>query len=141
MSLRVAVQMDPLESINIAGDSSFHIMLAAQQRGHRLWHYDVKTLALDEGRLTAWAAPVKVQPVAGDHFDIEEHRKIDLGEEIDVVLMRQDPPFDLGYITGTHLLERLAVGQSPMGALTLVEGIVDQPGDYNRDGTVDEGCP
>ena len=108
MSLRVAVQMDPLESINIAGDSSFHIMLAAQQRGHRLWHYDVKTLALDEGRLTAWAAPVKVQPVAGDHFDIEEHRKIDLGEEIDVVLMRQDPPFDLGYITGTHLLERLA---------------------------------
>ncbi|MEZ5737407.1 MAG: glutathione synthase [Novosphingobium sp.] len=107
MSLRVAVQMDPLESINIAGDSSFHIMLAAQARGHRLWHYDVKTLALDEGRLTAWAAPVKVQPVAGYHFNMEEHRKIDLGKDIDVVLMRQDPPFDLGYITGTHLLERL----------------------------------
>ena len=108
MSLRVAVQMDPMESINIAGDSSFHMMLAAQVRGHRLWHYDVRTLALDEGRLTAWAAPVKVQPVAGYHFDMEEHRKIDLAKDIDVVLMRQDPPFDLGYITGTHLLERLA---------------------------------
>ena len=108
MSLRVAVQMDPMESINIAGDSSFHLMLAAQARGHRLWHYDVRTLALDEGRLTAWAAPVKVQPVAGYHFDMEEHRKIDLAKDIDVVLMRQDPPFDLGYITGTHLLERLA---------------------------------
>ena len=108
MSLRVAVQMDPMENINIAGDSSFHMMLAAQVRGHRLWHYDVRTLALDEGRLTAWAAPVKVQPVVGYHFDMEEHRKIDLAKDIDVVLMRQDPPFDLGYITGTHLLERLA---------------------------------
>ena len=107
MSLHVAVQMDPLESINIAGDSSFALMLSAQERGHRLWHYDVRTLALDEGRLTAWAAPVRVQPVVGYHFDRQEHRKIDLAKDIDVVLMRQDPPFDLGYITGTHLLERL----------------------------------
>jgi glutathione synthase len=108
MSLRVAVQMDPLENININGDSSFYLMLAAQARGHKLWHYDVRTLALDEGRLTAWAAPVTVQPVAGDHFTMGEHAKIDLTKDIDVVLMRQDPPFDLGYITGTHLLERLA---------------------------------
>jgi len=112
MSLRVAVQMDPLESIKIGGDSSFHLMLAAQARGHSLWHYDVRTLAYDTaqgtgGRLTAWAAPVTVQRVEGDHFTRGEHRLIDLASEIDVVLMRQDPPFDLGYITGTHLLERL----------------------------------
>ncbi|HMO69854.1 MAG TPA: glutathione synthase [Novosphingobium sp.] len=107
MSLRVAVQMDPLESINIAGDSSFALMLAAQARGHMLYHYDVRTLAYDEGRLTAWAAPVSVRRVAGDHFTRDDHRKIDLVRDVDVVLMRQDPPFDLGYITGTHLLERL----------------------------------
>ncbi len=108
MSLRVAVQMDPLETININGDSSFALMLAAQARGHTVYHYDVKTLALDEGRLTAWAAPVRVQRVAGDHFQIEERRKIDLVKDVDVVLMRQDPPFDLSYITATFLLERLA---------------------------------
>lgn len=107
MTLRVAVQMDPLETININGDSSFVLMLSAQARGHDVWHYDVGTLALDEGRLTAWAAPVTVQRVAGDHFQRGEHRKIDLAKDIDVVLMRQDPPFDLGYITATHLLERL----------------------------------
>ncbi|HEY6868476.1 MAG TPA: glutathione synthase, partial [Novosphingobium sp.] len=113
MTLRVAVQMDPLETININGDSSFHLMLAAQARGHELWHYDVATLAYDTlggagGRITAWAAPVTVQRVAGDHFQRGDYRKIDLGHAIDVVLMRQDPPFDLGYITGTHILERLA---------------------------------
>jgi len=110
MALRIAVQMDPLETINIAGDSSFALMLAAQARGHTLFHYDVRTLAYDTmaGTLTAWAAPVTVQPVAGNHFAREEYRLVDLASEIDVVLMRQDPPFDLGYITGTHLLERLA---------------------------------
>ena len=112
MTLRVAVQMDPLESIKIGGDSSFHLMLAAQARGHALWHYDVRTLAYDTsqgagGRLTAWTSPVTVQKVEGDHFTRGEHRLIDLATDIDVVLMRQDPPFDLGYITGTHLLERL----------------------------------
>ena len=107
MSLRVAVQMDPLESININGDSSFYLMLAAQARDYALWHYDVRTLALDEARLTAWAAPVSVQRVAGAHFTMGEHARIDLVSDIDVVLMRQDPPFDLGYITATHLLERL----------------------------------
>lgn len=107
MSLRVAVQMDPLETINIAGDSSFALMEAAQARGHTVYHYDVKTLAYDCGRLTAWAAPVKVQRVSGDHFSFDGHRKIDLVADVDVVLMRQDPPFDLSYITATHLLERL----------------------------------
>jgi glutathione synthase len=113
MTLRVAVQMDPLENINIAGDSSFALMLSAQERGHELWHYDVRTLALDAsegagGRITAWAAPVTVQRIVGDHFQRGEYRKLDLAHDIDVVLMRQDPPFDLGYITGTHILERLA---------------------------------
>ncbi|MBO0749774.1 MAG: glutathione synthase [Porphyrobacter sp.] len=109
MSLRVAVQMDPIESINIAGDSSFALMLSAQARGHTLWHYDVGSLTLDEDDgLTALAAPVRVQRVAGSHFEKDEARRIDLGRDIDVVLMRQDPPFDLGYITATHLLERIA---------------------------------
>jgi len=108
MSLRVAVQMDPLESINIAGDSSFALMLAAQVRGHRLWHYDVRSLAWEDGRITAWAAPVRVQRVVGDHHAFEgDQQKIDLGADIDVVLMRQDPPFDLGYISAALLLDRL----------------------------------
>lgn len=113
MSLRVAVQMDPLETVKIGGDSSFALMLSAQARGHTLFHYDVRTLAYDAcygaaGRLTCWGAPITVQRVEGAHFTRGEYRLIDLGADIDVVLMRQDPPFDLGYITATHLLERLA---------------------------------
>ena len=107
MSLRVAVQMDPIETVNLAGDSSFALMLAAQARGHSCYHYDVKTLAYDQGRLTAWASPITVRREVGNHFTREDHRKIDLVRDVDVVLMRQDPPFDLSYITGTHLLERL----------------------------------
>jgi glutathione synthase len=108
MSLRVAVQMDPLETVNIAGDSSFALMLSAQARGHEVFHYHVGSLTLDaDDRLTALARPVTVQRVAGDHFSVGEPRRIDLGREIDVVLMRQDPPFDMGYITATHLLERI----------------------------------
>jgi glutathione synthase len=108
MSLRVAVQMDPLESINIAGDSSFALMLSAQARGHRLWHYDVRSLAWEDGRITAWARPVRVQRVEGQHYGFEgDEAKIDLASDIDVVLMRQDPPFDLGYISAALLLDRL----------------------------------
>jgi glutathione synthase len=107
MSLRVAVQMDPLESINIAGDSSFALMLSAQQRGHTVWHYDVHSLAYEDGRITAHAAPVTVQRVEGHHFTEGERRKIDLAKDIDVVLMRQDPPFHLGYISAALLLDRL----------------------------------
>ena len=109
MTQRVAVQMDPIESINIAGDSSFALMLSAQGRGHELFHYVVGSLTLDENdRLTALAAPVRVKPVPGDHFEKGEPRRLDLGRDIDVVLMRQDPPFHMGYITATHLLERIA---------------------------------
>ncbi|MXP43644.1 glutathione synthase [Allopontixanthobacter sediminis] len=107
MSLRVAVQMDPIETINITGDSSFALMLAAQARGYSVWHYDVRTLAWENSKITAWAAPVTVHNVPGDHFTKGELRKIDLATDIDVILMRQDPPFDLGYITATLILERL----------------------------------
>ncbi|MDR6127705.1 glutathione synthase [Sphingomonas sp. SORGH_AS802] len=108
MSLSVAVQMDPLAGINIAGDSSFALMLSAQARGHRLFHYGPEDLNWSDGRLTARAHPVTVQRVAGDHFRFDAPVRLDLGAEVDVILMRQDPPFDLGYITATHLLERIA---------------------------------
>ncbi|MXP28433.1 glutathione synthase [Porphyrobacter algicida] len=112
MSLRVAVQMDPLESINIAGDSSFALMESAQARGHELWEFHVGTLAWEndgsaQGRLTAFARKVTVQRVEGNHFTAEKHTRIDLAQDIDVVLMRQDPPFDLGYISAAFLLDRL----------------------------------
>lgn len=112
MTRRVAVQMDAMETINIDGDSSFALMLSAQDRGHTLWHYDVRSLAYEtvrsgHGSLTAHAAPVTVQAVAGDHYTIGERRRIDLVEDIDVILMRQDPPFDLGYISAALMLDRL----------------------------------
>ncbi len=108
MSLRVAVQMDPLEGINIAGDSSFALMLKAQERGHSVFHYTADRLNYRDGRVWTAAHPVTVRPERGNHFSLGEPVKIDLGRDIDVVLMRQDPPFDLGYITATHLLERIA---------------------------------
>ena len=108
MSLTVAVQMDPIESINIAGDSTFALMLSAEKRGHRLFHYTADALNYADGRVWAKAHPVTVQRVAGDHFTFGDPVSLDLGEAADVVLMRQDPPFDLGYITATHLLERIA---------------------------------
>jgi glutathione synthase len=108
MSLKIAFQMDPMESLNIAGDSSFALMLSAQARGYALWHYGAADLSYESGRLWAWARPVTVQRVASDHFRFGDPVALDLGADIDVVWMRQDPPFDLGYITATHLLERLA---------------------------------
>jgi glutathione synthase len=107
MPLRVAVQMDPIERINIAGDSTFALMLKAQQLGHALFHYAPEDLSWANGRLWTMARPVTVQRVDGDHYRYDEHRPLDLGRDVDVVLMRQDPPFDLGYITATHLLERI----------------------------------
>ena len=107
MALRVAVQMNRLEGINIAGDSTFALMLKAQERGHKLYHYLAEDLTYDGGRLYAGGHEVTVQAVAGDHFRIGEFAILDLGCDVDVVLMRQDPPFDLGYITATHLLERI----------------------------------
>src|SRR4051794_2039642 len=107
MPLRVAVQMDPLETINISGDSTFALMLKAQDLGHSLYHYLAQDLTYQDGRLYAGAHRVSVQAVAGDHSRIGDFSILDLGRDVDVVLMRQDPPFDLGYITATHLLERI----------------------------------
>ncbi|MDQ3247211.1 MAG: glutathione synthase [Pseudomonadota bacterium] len=107
MPLRVAVQMDPLEGINIAGDSTFALMLGAQKRGHQLFHYVAEDLTYDGGRVYAGAHEVTVRPIAGDHFRRGDFTILDLGRDVDVVLMRQDPPFDLGYITAAHLLERI----------------------------------
>jgi glutathione synthase len=108
MSLKVAVQMDPMHSINITGDSSFALMLSAQQRGYQVYHYGPEDLSWSEGRLTAPAHPVTVAREDGAHFTFGDRMKLDLGRDVDVILMRQDPPFDLGYITATHLLERIA---------------------------------
>ena len=108
MSLTVAVQMDPLEEVGIAGDSTFALMLSAQQRGHRLFHYGAEALTYEDGRVRAMAREVSVRKVVGDHFTAAEPVPIDLGRDVDVVLMRQDPPFDIGYITATYLLERVA---------------------------------
>jgi glutathione synthase len=108
MALTVAVQMDPMEKVNIAGDSSFAIMLSGQARGHSIWHYDVGALTYGaDGSLKTRARPVTVQPVDGDHHRFGDEEILDLRNDIDVVLMRQDPPFDLSYITATHLLERI----------------------------------
>jgi len=106
MTLSVAVQMDPIERINIRGDSTFALMLEAQSRGHRLSYYTPAMLAQHEGRVFATVRAVSVRDVEGDHVTLGEPRRAEL-TEFDVVLLRQDPPFDLAYITTTHLLERI----------------------------------
>jgi glutathione synthase len=105
-TLNVAVQMDPIETINLDGDSTFALMLEAQSRGHTLYHYEVRNLALRGTTLTARARPVTVQRVAGDHYRFGAPETVDLAG-MDVVLMRQDPPFDMAYITATHMLEHI----------------------------------
>ncbi len=106
MPLKVAVQMDPIEAINIGGDSTFALMLEAQARGHSLFYYQTKTLALGAGTLWASGFDVEVRDEPGNHFTLAEKRRADLST-MDAVLMRQDPPFDMAYITATHLLEHI----------------------------------
>jgi glutathione synthase len=109
MTLRVAVQMDRIETINVAGDSTYALMEEAQARGHALWHYLADDLSAENGRARARARPLRVKNDAGAHFEwTGEATTIDLADDADVVLMRQDPPFDMGYITATHLLEQVA---------------------------------
>jgi glutathione synthase len=98
--------MDPIESINIDADSTFALMLEAQARGHALWHYHPKDLALTGGRVVAHAHPVTVERVKGAHWKFGPAEELDLAG-MDVVLLRQDPPFDMAYITTTHLLEHI----------------------------------
>lgn len=106
MSLTVAFQMDPIGSINIDADSSFRLAEEAQARGHSLFYYTPDRLAYEEGRITARGWPLTVRRVKGDHFELGEEQQVDLSS-FDVVWLRQDPPFDMGYITTTHLLDML----------------------------------
>ncbi|MBN9453009.1 MAG: glutathione synthase [Bosea sp.] len=106
MSLNVAIQMDPIERIRIAGDTGFALMLEAQARGHTLYTYTPDKLSMRDGKVTAPMRPVKVRDVEGDYFTAGAEEKIDLST-LDVVLLRQDPPFDMAYVTTTHMLERI----------------------------------
>jgi glutathione synthase len=106
MSLNVAVQMDPIENITIKGDSTFAMMLEAQVRGHTLFYYQTKTLALASGILSATGHAVKVRDELPNYFTLGDEERVSLSE-FDVVLMRQDPPFDMGYITATHMLDHI----------------------------------
>ena len=106
--IRVAIQMDPLDGININGDSSFVLALEAEARGHTLYHYLPHDMAYESGRVTALAHPLSVRRKAGDHFTLGAPVRLDLADDVDVILMRQDPPFDMAYITATHLLDLVA---------------------------------
>ena len=106
MSLKVALQMDPIGSVNIDADSTFRIALEAQARGHRLFYYTPDRLSFREGRVLARGWPVEVRRTRGNHVTFGEETEVDLGEW-DVVWLRQDPPFDMGYITTTHILEMI----------------------------------
>ncbi len=106
MGLKVAVQMDPIQTINIKGDSTFAMMLEAQARGHSLFYYLTKTLAQGGGSLFASGNDVTVRDELGSHFTLGEEHRVDLAQ-CNVLLMRQDPPFDMGYITTTHMLETI----------------------------------
>jgi glutathione synthase len=105
MTLKVAIQMDPIEAVNIASDTTFLMAMTGQERGHRLWVYDFRTLALEEGRLYCRARAVTLRRTVGDHVTFGDWERLDLGEDVDVILMRQDPPFDMAYVTATYLLE------------------------------------
>ncbi|MBX9761072.1 MAG: glutathione synthase [Beijerinckiaceae bacterium] len=105
--MNVAVQMDPIERINIAGDSTFALLLEAQARGHSIFYYTPDRLSLSGQSVVANVQPLEVRDEQGSHFTLGPGRRADLGAEMDVVLLRQDPPFDLAYVTTTHLLERI----------------------------------
>src|SRR5581483_4316334 len=109
MALAVAIKMDPIERIDISADSSFALMLEAQKRGASLFYYGPRDLTFRDGQVSARAFPVTVKNVKGDHFSLGPPQRFDL-TTADVVLMRQDPPFDMAYITATHILERIQPG-------------------------------
>jgi glutathione synthase len=106
MRLNIAVQMDPIERINIRGDSTFAILLEAQARAYAISYYTPDRLSLRDTKVSATVRPLVVRDVVGDHFTLGEPKHVDLST-FDVVLLRQDPPFDLAYITSTHFLERI----------------------------------
>lgn len=106
MTLKIAIQMDPIEAVDINGDSSFRIAEVAQERGYELFYYTPDKLAFQDGRVTARGWPLTVRREVGNHFTLGEETEVDLGDW-DVVWLRQDPPFDMGYITSTHLLDMI----------------------------------
>jgi len=106
MALTVAIQMDPIEKIDIAGDSTFALALEAQSRGHTLLYYGPRELTFRDGAVSTVVKPLKVRATKGDHFTLGAPERLDLSKT-DVVMMRQDPPFDMAYITATHILERI----------------------------------
>ena len=106
MALAVAIQMDPIETINIDGDSTFALALEAQKRGHSLFYYLPRALTFREGKVSAKGWPLEVRRERGRHFTLGEARREEL-QRFDVLLMRQDPPFDMGYITLTHILDHI----------------------------------
>ncbi len=109
MALKVALQMDPIGAVNINADSTFRIALEAEARGHSLFFYTPDKLAFIEGRVMARGWPIEVRRVQGNHVSYGEETEVDLAD-FDVVWLRQDPPFDMGYITTTHLLEMIHPG-------------------------------
>ncbi|MFN3275870.1 MAG: glutathione synthase [Paracoccus sp. (in: a-proteobacteria)] len=109
MSLYVALQMDPIENVSVTADSTFRIGLEAESRGHRLFQYTVDQLRYDEGRVIARGRAVTLRAVQGDHVEFGEWADVDL-TEFDVIWLRQDPPFDMAYVTSTHLLDRVHPG-------------------------------
>lgn len=106
MSLKIAIQMDPIDRIDINADSTFRIAEEAQARGHQLFYYRPENLSFQSGAIRAIGSPLTVQRVLGDHYKLGEQREIYM-PNWDVVWMRQDPPFDMGYITNTHLLDKI----------------------------------
>jgi glutathione synthase len=108
--LRVAIQMDPIQAVDIHSDTTFMMALSAQERGHALWVYDFRTLALEDGRLFCRAFPMTLRETVGDHVTLGEAVRVDLADDVDVILMRQDPPFDMAYVTATYLLETVHPG-------------------------------
>jgi glutathione synthase len=106
MALKVAIQMDPVEGININTDTTFLMMETAQERGHSLWVYQPERLAMEDGKVFARGRPLTLRRSLGDHFAAGPVEKRDMSE-FDVVLMRQDPPFDMAYITATHFLDKI----------------------------------
>jgi len=107
MTLRVAFQMDPMETVDIDADTTFALAEVASERGYELFEYGPEHLAYNEGKIQARVRPMKVRREQGNHVSFEDRRLIDLAKDVDVVWMRQDPPFDMAYITAAHMLERL----------------------------------
>ena len=107
MALRIAIQMDPIQHADPQVDTTVLMALNAQARGHRLWVYAPEQLALEDGRVSARARPLEVRATVGNHYTLGAPLVLDLAEDVDVVLMRQDPPFDMHYITATHILQHI----------------------------------